>query len=113
MIGGRMAKDQTIGAAILAGSIAGIVVYFFLVFEPRFLGWPWATSMITLQITAFVAVAGILAILAWIGYTLATTPAPEAIPELEEEKPEVTATESTETKPEEKPEEKKEEKKET
>ncbi|MEM1522011.1 MAG: transcriptional regulator [Thermofilaceae archaeon] len=72
-----MTKDQMIGAALMIGSIAGILVY----------GWLLTTSysMLLLQITAFVAVAGVLGILAWIGYTLATTPPPKPIEEIEKE----------------------------
>jgi predicted DNA-binding transcriptional regulator len=71
-------KDQLIGLGILLGSIAGIVIYFYLVFLSL-----W--SILIIQLTAFVAVAGILAILAWIGYTLATTPPPAPVEELEKE----------------------------
>lgn len=80
-----MTKDQVVGALILIGSIAGIVIYGWLVgFSP----WP----VITLQLTAFLGIGVILAILAWIGWTLATTPAPTPIEETpleapEEEKP--------------------------
>ena len=38
-----------------------------------------------MQLTAFIAVAGVLGILAWIGYTLATTPPPKPIEEIERE----------------------------
>ena len=62
-----MSKDQTIGAVILAGGIVGIVVYAWLLY---------AYAIVVLQITAFLAVAGILVILAWIGWTMATTPPP-------------------------------------
>jgi predicted DNA-binding transcriptional regulator len=62
-----MSKDQTWGALILALSVLGIILYAWFVYS-------WA--LITLQITAFIAVAGILAIAAWIGYTMATTPPP-------------------------------------
>ena len=62
-----MNKDQGIGAAILVASIAGIVVYAWLLF---------AYAIVVLQITAFVAVAGILVIAGWIGWTMATTPPP-------------------------------------
>jgi predicted DNA-binding transcriptional regulator len=36
----------------------------------------YAYSIVVLQITAFIAVAGVLVILAWIGWTMATTPPP-------------------------------------
>ena len=74
-----MANDRAVGGAILGGSIVGIVVYGLLIYW-----WPLAV----LEITAFVAVLVLLAILAWIGYTMATTPPPEPItdiPEMKEE----------------------------
>ncbi len=76
-----MANDRAIGVGIFAGSIVGIILYGALIFT-----WP----LIVLEITAFVAVLVLLAILAWIGYTMATTPPPEPItdiPEMAPEKP--------------------------
>jgi len=70
-----MANDRAIGSVILIGSVLGIVVYGLLVYY-----WP----LLLLQITAFVAVAAILAILGWIGYTMATTPPPEPITDVPE-----------------------------
>lgn len=55
------------GAVILLVSVIGIVVYAWLLY---------AYAVIVLQVTAFIAVAGILGIAAWIGYTMATTPPP-------------------------------------
>jgi predicted DNA-binding transcriptional regulator len=71
-----VSKDQTLGAVILVLSLVGIVVYGVLI---------WYFTIPVLEITAFVAVAGVLAILAWIGYTLATTPPPQPIEEIEKE----------------------------
>ena len=62
-----MNKDQTIGAVILLAGVVGIGVYAWLLY---------AYSIVVLQVTAFIAVAGILVILAWIGWTMATTPPP-------------------------------------
>jgi len=73
-----LSKDQAIGAILLIGCILGIFIYGWLVFASQ-----WA--FLTLQITGFIAVAGILAILAWIGYTLATTPPPKPIEDIEKE----------------------------
>ena len=43
-------------------------------------GWlVYAFAIIVLQLTAFLAVAAVLVILAWIGWTMATTPPPEPI----------------------------------
>jgi len=73
-----MNRDQGLGAGILIASIVVIVVYAWVVFLTDF----WA---LLLRLTAFVAVAGVLGILAWIGYTLATTPPPKPIEEIEKE----------------------------
>lgn len=73
-----LGRDQIVGAILLIGCIIGILVYGWLVFVS-----PWAFQ--TLQVTGFVAVAGVLAILAWIGYTLATTPPPKPIEDIEKE----------------------------
>jgi len=62
-----MNKDQGIGAVILVGSVVGIVLYAWLIY---------AFTILVLQITAFIAVAGMLGIAAWIGWTMATTPPP-------------------------------------
>jgi predicted DNA-binding transcriptional regulator len=56
-----------LGLVLFVISILGLVLYGWFVY-----GWP----LLTLQITAFVAVAGVLLIVAWIGYTMATTPPP-------------------------------------
>jgi predicted DNA-binding transcriptional regulator len=79
-----MNKDQGIGAALLVASIAGIVVYAWLLF---------AYAIVVLQITAFIAVAAILLIAAWIGWTMATTPPPAP---LEPEPPTTASTGGTE-----------------
>ena len=64
-----MADDKVLGGVILVGSLAGIVVYFWLLFMSD-----W--SKLTIQVSAFLAVGMCLLIMAWIGYTLATTPPP-------------------------------------
>lgn len=68
-----MANDRMIGSAIFGGSVIGIIVYALLL-------WYWWQA--TLEVTAFIGVALILAILAWIGYTMATTPPPEPIADI-------------------------------
>jgi len=62
-----MSRDQTYGAVILTASVVGLVAYAWLLY---------AFATLVLQITAFVAVAAVLVILGWIGWTMATTPAP-------------------------------------
>ena len=73
-----MNRDQLVGISMLVGAIIGILIYGWIVF---FTEW----SFLLLQITGFVAVAGVLGILAWIGYTLAVTPPPKPIEEIEKE----------------------------
>jgi len=69
--------DKVLGYGLLIGSLLGIGCYFYLVFMS-----PWIPLVI--NISAFVAVAAILAVIAWIGYTLATTPAPMPLEDFEE-----------------------------
>ncbi|MCX8202005.1 MAG: transcriptional regulator [Candidatus Caldarchaeum sp.] len=76
-----MPKDQTLGALLLVASIAGIIVYGWAVFLPPFAG----IDILVLKLTGFAAVAAILGIIAWIGYTLATTPPPKPLEEIEKE----------------------------
>ena len=92
-----MASDKGTGTLLLIIGLAGILIYSWLLFL-------YNASMTTLilQITAFLAIAMILAIIAWIGYTMATTPAPEPldvgeVPEATSS-PEPTATEEPESK---------------
>jgi predicted DNA-binding transcriptional regulator len=68
-----LTSDKVVGALILAGSILGIIIYTGLLFF---------FSLILLEVTAFVGVAVLLGILAWIGWTMATTPPPEPISDL-------------------------------
>lgn len=71
-----MNNDQVMGWAILAASLLGVVVYFWLTFMS-----PWV--LLTIQVSAFLAVAAVLAIVAWIGYTLATTPPPVPLEDMD------------------------------
>lgn len=70
-----MDKDQIMGWMILLGGLLGIFVYFYLTFLS-----PW--TLLTIKISAFTAVAAVLLIAAWIGYTLATTPPPAPLEDL-------------------------------
>jgi len=64
--------DRVLGVVVLLGSLLGIACYFWLVFLSQ-----W--SKLVIQLSAFLAVAAVLVIVAWIGYTLATTPPPEPL----------------------------------
>ena len=69
-----MASDKSIGSLLLIIGLAGILLYAWLLF--------FSSEIMTtriLQLTVFLGVAVILAIIAWIGYTMATTPPPEPL----------------------------------
>lgn len=73
-----MNTDQGLGGLLLIISFIGIVLYGWLIFLSE-----WAD--IVLKLTGFIAVAGVLIIVAWIGYTLATTPPPQPLEDFESE----------------------------
>jgi len=56
-----MGRGQVVGALLMVVAVAVIIVYGWIVF---FTEW----SLLLLQVTGFVAVAGVFGILAWIGY---------------------------------------------
>ena len=76
-----MPSDRAIGAGLLAAAAIGVVVYGWLLFLPPREG----LDLLVLKLTAFALVAGLLGILAWVGYVLATTPPPKPIEEIEKE----------------------------
>lgn len=59
-------------------SVIVVLVYAWILF---FTEW----ALLLIQVTLMIAVAGLAGILAWIGYTLATTPPPKPIEEIEKE----------------------------
>ena len=73
-------KDQIVGIALLIVSLAILATYAYLLFiAPKWL------QLLTIKITALLAAGIVLLLLAWIGYTLATTPQPKPIEEIEKE----------------------------
>ena len=76
-----MSRDKAEGLALLIISIVVIVVYNVFMWGP----FPRSVPMFLLQLTDSIIVVVVLAILAWIGYTLATTPPPKPIEEIEKE----------------------------
>lgn len=75
-----MTRDQLLGLLVFVASVIGMIIYFCLMFIPPLNQW----AFLVIQITMFIAVGAVLGVLAWIGYTLATTPPPEPLPELGE-----------------------------
>ncbi len=76
-----MTRDQTIGGLLLLASLVGIGVYGWILFLPPIAG----IDIIVLKLTGFIGVSVILGIIGWIGYTLATTPPPKPLEEIEKE----------------------------
>ncbi len=66
-----MEKDQGIGWLIFLISIVAILIYGWLVF--------FVNPNLVLQLTAFIGVTVLLAIVGWIGWTMARTPPPPPI----------------------------------
>ena len=79
-----MFSDKNIGFLLLAIGAVGILVYGWLIFV--------AAPLLMLQVTAFLAVAAVLGIVGWIGYTMATTPPPEPVTMTETTEAEATPT---------------------
>jgi predicted DNA-binding transcriptional regulator len=65
---------------MMAAAIVIILVYVWALFFAGPLGWQIAISAL-----ALVAVGAVCGIIIWIGYTLATTPPPKPIEEIEKE----------------------------
>lgn len=73
-----MTRDQAIGIAlILAAAAVTIIVLYLLFFTPY--------DIMTLKIVTTIAITMLAGIVGWIGYTLATTPPPKPIEEIEKE----------------------------
>lgn len=72
-------RDKLIGLGLMVISAIVILFYLYGLFFTRGL------SEILIKLTIFIAVAGVMGILGWIGYTLATTPPPKPIEEIEKE----------------------------
>ena len=84
-----MSKDQAIGGAILVVCLLVAIGYTLSLFVPDWLSWIGITyefDRIWIVATpVFIAFVAILFIGAWIGWTMATTPPPKPIEEIESE----------------------------
>ena len=89
-------SDKGIGAVMLAGAIIALIIYLLALFFPPWGGIGGFAWYIAITIVALIAVGAVCVIIAWVGYTLLTTPAPTP-PTLEETSPE-TSEEKTEEK---------------
>ena len=71
-------EDNVLGALVMFCSIVAATLYGFFLFFSGF-------GFLVIKWTAFLAVAGILGIAAWIGYTLFSSPSIEMGLDVEEE----------------------------
>jgi len=81
-------SDRAIGVGLILVSVIVILIYFWLLFIPPDLDVPLLNIKVTeflIRLTVMIGVLGVFGILAWIGYTLATTPPPKPIEEIERE----------------------------
>ena len=85
-----MSKDQTIGTAIFIACVAIAASYILVLFAPQLLITaiglampPQTLQFWTVAIVVLIAFLAIMFIGAWIGWTMATTPPPKTIEELE------------------------------
>ena len=95
-----MSKDQTIGGLIFVVCVVIIIGYLVALFAPKFVvdlvGFGSVDSLRywLVAVPVLIALVAVLGIGAWIGWTMATTPPPKPIEEIEaeekkeEEKPE-------------------------
>jgi predicted DNA-binding transcriptional regulator len=74
----QLSRDQLIGVLLVTASIIVVIVYGYLILSPRY----WE---IVVKATLILAVVVVCGIIGWIGYTLATTPPPKPIEEIEKE----------------------------
>ncbi|MEM1927290.1 MAG: transcriptional regulator [Acidilobaceae archaeon] len=86
-----MVSDKAIGITLVAVSLVVILLYAWLLFLPpdvRVLGRELSgeeVSMLVIKATVMAGVLVVFGLVAWIGYTLATTPPPKPIEEIERE----------------------------
>ncbi len=78
-----MERDKVIGIIMVIAGITISLFYAVALFMPNLIFE--GIDVILVKITVFIAVVAVMGILAWIGYTLATTPPPKPIEEIEKE----------------------------
>jgi len=96
-------KDQAIGWLIFAACVVVIILYLVgLLYYGAPLGNPhWTIAFTLIAVPVLLAFVLILGIGAWIGWTMATTPPPKPIEELETEEKKEAETEKEKEKKEE------------
>jgi outer membrane biosynthesis protein TonB len=87
-----VSKDQTIGGIIFTVCVVVAIIYLVTLFYPKWLmglgategsiQWLGSIQFWVIAIPVFVAFVAVMAIGAWIGWTMATTPPPKPIEEI-------------------------------
>jgi len=75
-----MNKDKVVGISLIGGAILVSIMIIYLLFLAGD-----AVALLTMKIIVTLAIIAIAGIAGWIGYTLATTPPPKPIEEIEKE----------------------------
>jgi len=65
-----MADEKLLGSGLIVISVIVVIIYGWLVFFSRY-------SLTILKVTAFLAILVLFSLIAWVGYTIATTPVRE------------------------------------
>lgn len=79
-------NDRVIGGLLILLSIAAIIFYAYsLIIDPNRKLFDVELHVLTIRGTIMLAALGFFGILAWIGFTLVTTPPPKPIEEIERE----------------------------
>lgn len=81
-----VSRDRLIGAGLVVLAVVVSLAYLagLFVYDERVIAGE-TLDILLLKVTALIAVVGVMGILGWIGYTLATTPPPKPIEEIEKE----------------------------
>lgn len=96
-----MRKDQAIGGIMLAICVIAAIFYVVTLFYPQWLSAIGITAtepqiqFWTIAVPVFIAFVAIMGIGAWIGWTMAATPTPKPIEEIQTEEKEVTKKEDS------------------
>lgn len=102
-----VSKDQTIGGVILVICVVIALFYTVTLFYPEWMKIVGVSNMEAVRfwlvaVPVFIAFVAVMAIGAWIGFTMATTPPPKPIEEITKELEEKTEEKVEEVKTEEK-----------
>ena len=66
----RRVRGRLLGTSLLAASVLAFIIYSYIILATSF-------GLIVLKITIVVAVGALVAVMAWIGYTMTTAPGQE------------------------------------